>query len=188
MCHLSNFDFFFTGNEVSGINRRCVFWPNVQYFRCPTHHEDIYYLLFNQQTGPYNPSSNLITLIKQFSHAEQMEQLNYYSPNRPGFYYRRLNAIRSSGINFRSLEMMQFWSEHFVRLQKETIHEQLYFPVLQYQDFQIATYSLAVICSLLIVILFAIGAFIYRKRSAEKRTLKLLKARNAEIQQRYQEA
>lgn len=165
-----------------------MFWPNAQYFRCPTHSEDIYYLLFNQQPGHYNPSNNLVTLIKQFSHAEQMEQINYFSPNRPGFYYRRLNAIRSSGINFRSLESMQFWSEHFVRLQRETIHEQLYFPVLQYQDFQVATYSLAVICSLLVVLLFGIGAFFYRKRAEEKRTLKLLKARNAQIQQRYEDA
>lgn len=170
------------------MNRRCVFWPNAQFFRCPTHSEDIYYLLFNQQTGPYNPSANLITLIKQFSHAEQMEQLNYYSPNRPDFFYRRLNSIKLPSNDFLRTETMQFWSEHFVRLQKETIHEQLYFPVLQYQDFQIATYSLAIICSLLFVILFGIGAFLYRKRSEEKRTLKLLKARNTEIQQRYEEA
>ena len=158
------------------------------YFRCPTHSEDIYYLLFNQQTGPYNPSANLITLIKQFSHAEQLEQINYYSPNRPGFYFRRLNAVRVSGVDYRPIEKMQFWSEHFMRLQRETIHEQLYFPVLQYQDFQIATYSLAVICSLLLVLIVGIVIFLYRKRSEEKRTLKLLKARNMEIQQRYEAA
>ena len=117
-----------------------------------------------------------------------MEQMNYYSPNRPGFYYRRLNSMRPAGYNFKSLEKMQFWTDHFPKLQMETLHEQLYFPVLQYEDFQLATYSLAIICSILFVILFAIGVFLYRKRAEEKRTLKLLKARNAEIQTRYEEA
>jgi len=62
-----------------------------------------------------------------------------------------------------------------------------YFPYTQYDSFRAATWSLLAFLLLMIVIIIVLIAMICIKKNEERRSLKLLRARDAEFEERYNE-
>lgn len=88
--------------------------------------------------------------------------------------------------DFRPPEDMSFWNELVAEIVEETATPPPYFPYTQYQGFQAATWSLLAFLLLFILIVVILCAMICLKKKEETRSLKLLRARDREFEERYQ--
>lgn len=88
--------------------------------------------------------------------------------------------------DFRRPEDMSFWNELISEIVEETATPLPYFPYLEYQSFQAATWSLLAFLLLFIIVVLLLCAMICLKKRDENRSLRLLRARDREFEERYQ--
>jgi lipopolysaccharide export LptBFGC system permease protein LptF len=87
--------------------------------------------------------------------------------------------------DFRRPEDMSFWNELIHEIVEETATPPPWFPYHEYKGFQAATWSLLAFLLLFILMVIVLCAMICLKKREETRSLKLLRARDREFEQRY---
>ena len=108
-----------------------------------------------------------------------------YTPQENG--YLNIGSYQQPALlrNFRPPEDMSFWNELVTEVVEYTATPPPYFPYFQYQSFQAATWSLLAFLLLFILMTSVLLASICLKKREENRSLKLLRARDREFEERY---
>lgn len=151
------------------------------------------YLLFNQDQNQFSQAGQLLNVLGNFAAGNLGQPTeNYFAINRPTqLKYVQINTRNSfslaSGINFRSANRLRFWNEYLQQLTDFTRIQHVYFPFRQFTDFRQATYSLVAVCIILVLLLVSVIAYIVRRRQKDRRTLRLLRERVPELQNRYRD-
>jgi hypothetical protein len=183
----------FTQNQAIA-EGKCLLWPEIRHFRlCPTHDDPLMYLLFNEDLNQFNQALQLLNMLGNFATGNLGQPTeNYFAINRPTqLKYVQINTRNSfalaSGINFRPANRLRFWTEYMQQLTDYTRIQHVYFPFRQFGDFRQATYSLVGVCIVLLLLLIGLIAYIVRRRQTDRRTLRLLRERVPELQNRYRD-
>lgn len=86
---------------------------------------------------------------------------------------------------YRDPQDMMFWNEMINSFMEFTATPLPYFPYNQYEGFKAATWSLTALIILFIIIIIILISLMFTKRNEEKRSMKLLRARDRELEERY---
>lgn len=159
-----------------------------------THMDDSFYILPSE----YNPSqmdntaesvaSSLTRCIFQFVNPNglanncQLRTYTAYERNVLNFVNER---TPQNSLGFRRPEDMSFWNELITRVIEFTATPPPYFPYHEYNSFQAATWSMLAFVLVLVLIVVGLAAVLCINKRKEKRSLKLLRARDRELEERY---
>lgn len=161
------------------------------------HFDDTFYILPSE----YNPQ-DLDPSGRQVSATMTRCLISFMGlmPNTmPGCVFRPYTETESNYLNFgpwnqpqslrdfRSQDDIRFWNDLVQDVIEYTATPPPWFPYHEYDSFRAATWSLLAFLILMIVIIVILVAMIFSKRNEERRSLKLLRARDAEFEERYSE-
>ena len=161
------------------------------------HFDDTFYILPNE----YN-NQDLDLSGKQVSATITRCLINFmgFVPNAmPGCVFRPYTETEANYLNFgpwsqpqalrdfRSQDDIRFWNDLIQDMIEYTATPLPYFPYTEYDSFRAATWSLLGFLLLMIIIVIVLVLMICIKRNEENRSLKLLRARDREFEERYNE-
>lgn len=88
-------------------------------------------------------------------------------------------------MNAREQQDLMFWNEMINNFIEFTATPFPYFPYNQYEGFKAATWSLTALIILFIIIIIILISLMLVRKNEEKRSMKLLRARDRELEERY---
>lgn len=106
-----------------------------------------------------------------FARIERNAMFTYSTPQTLGGGYRA--------------EELSFWTDFIFELQDLTARPPTIFPYEELKSFQAATWSMVAVVLLLVLILLALSAIILKSKRKEKKSLKLLRRQDRELEERH---
>ena len=161
------------------------------------HFDDTFYILPSE----YN-NQDLDSNGKQVSATMTRCLINFmgFIPNTmPGCIFRPYSEAEANYLNFgpwtqpqalrdfRSQDDIRFWNDLIHEVIEDTATPPPYFPYSEYDSFRAATWSLLAFLLLMIIIVVVLVAMICITRREEHRSLQLLRTREREFEERYNE-
>ncbi|KAI1292292.1 Venom carboxylesterase-6 [Halotydeus destructor] len=163
-----------------------------------THMDDVQYIFPNE----YNPqeldqygksvSTTLTRCLYQFMYDKAFAQggcnfkaYNYHEQNYLNFGQ---TPYPGAAVNFRSSEQMSFWNDLIYNVIQYTATPPPYFPYTEYDGFRAATWSMVAFVIILVLVVAVLASVLCLNKRNDKRSLKLLRARDKELDERYNES
>jgi hypothetical protein len=125
--------------------------------------------------------------------------IGFIPNNMPGCIFKPYTEAEGNYLNFgpwtqpqalrdfRPQDDIRFWNDLIYEVIEYTATPPPYFPYSEYEGFRAATWSLLAFLLLMIVIIVVLAVMICISRNEDKRSLKLLRSREREFEERYNE-
>lgn len=161
-----------------------------------THMDDMFYLMPNE----YNPqeldvaartvSSSLLNCVYSFIFPAggascPLKSYNYAEQNFLTFGPTGYPIPSNPALPFKASATMSFWNDLIYHVIEFTATPPPYFPYREFKGFQAATWSMLAFILILVLVIAALAAVLCVNKRKEQRSMKLLRSRDRELEDRY---